>query len=132
VNLRALLLCEDVRIEVDGTLTLIGVRNDRLLVRLPESGPIVLQTFVVLVTVSGLGGYDRIGFRAAIMSVDDMRVLDTAPSYQEHAPSADEHNFIFSYASIAFPTPGTYEFVVELEVVMQSVKYRHRFTVEGA
>jgi len=132
VNLRALLLCEDVRVEVDGTLTLFGVRNDRLRVRPPAEGPFVLEHLAFLVVVSGLSGYDRVGFRAEVRDVSSTGPSERAMSYESHAPGADEHNFIFAYAPMVFAGVGTYEIVVDLKVGVQTTTYRHRFRVEAA
>ena len=132
MNLRALLLCEDVRLEVDGTLTLSGVLNDRLRVRPPPSGPLVVEHLAVLVVVSGLSGYDRVGFRADVRNAADTSPTERPLSYQSHVPHADEHNFIFAYSPMVFSGIGYYEIVVDLEVAMRSVTYRHRFAVEAA
>lgn len=132
MNLRALLICDDVRVEVDGTLTLIGVRNDRLIVRPPPSGPIVLEHLAFLVVVSGLSGYDRVGFRAEVRDAAKTGATERAMSYESHRPDTDEHNFIFSYAPMVFEGIGTYEIVVDLKVGMQPVSYRHRFRLQAA
>lgn len=132
MNLRALLLCEDVRVEVDGTLTLFGVRNDRLLVRPPPSGPIVIEHLAFLVVVSGLSGYDRVGFRAEVRDAASTGPIERPLSYESHHPGADEHNFIFSYAPMVFERISTYEIVVDLKVGMQTVTYRHRFRLDAA
>ena len=132
MNLRALLICDDVRIEVDGTLTLIGVRNDRLLVRPPSSGPILLEHLAFLVVVSGLSGYDRVGFRAEVRDAANTTPTERAFSYESHRPDADEHNFIFSYAPMVFERIGIYEIVVDLKVGMQAFTYRHRFRLDAA
>ena len=132
MNLRALLLCDDVRVEVDNTLTLIGVRNDRLLVRAPPSGPIVLEHLAFLVVVSGLTGYDRVGFRAEVRDVASTSPTEPPMSYESHHPGADEHNFIFSYQPMVFAGIGIYEIVVDLKLGMQTVTYRHRFRLDSA
>ncbi len=133
MNLRALLLCEDVRLEVDGTLTLIGVRNDRLCVRPPQDdGPLVIEHLAFLVVVGGLSGYERVGFRADVRDVESTSAAERPLAYERHAPGADEHNFIFAYAPMVFAALGTYEIVVDLEVEMRPVAYRHRFRVEAA
>jgi hypothetical protein len=131
VKLRALLICEDVRLEVDGSLTLIGVRNDRLRVRVSETDPIVLESLAVLAVIGGLSGFDRVGYRGYIRHVDEPP-SDRPLSYEDHAPVTDEHNFIFVYTPMTFPRLGTYEVVIDLEVAMETVTYRHRFRIENA
>jgi hypothetical protein len=132
VNLRALLLCEDVRLEADGTLTLIGVHNDRLRVRPSSDGPLVVENLAFLLVVGGLTGYDRVGFRANVRDVASTSSTERPLSYESHVAGADEHNFVFAYSPMVFSGLGIYEIVVDLEVAMRSVTYRHRFRVEAA
>jgi len=130
MHLRALLICEDVRLEVDGTLSLIGVRNDRLRSRAPQTGPLILDHLAFLVVVGGLTGFDRIGFRERVRRVEDDHPAEQPVKYEAHDPSTDEHNFVFGHAPMVFPEDGSYEVIVEVEVAMQTATYRHRFTVE--
>ena len=130
MNLRALLICEDVRLEVDGTLTLIGVRNDRLRVRAPDSGPIALDHLSFLLVVGGLTGVERIGFRERVRHVADRRPAERPLSYEAHNPTTDEHNFVFGHSPMVFPDYGSYDLIVDLEIAMQPTTYRHRFGVE--
>jgi hypothetical protein len=130
VILRALLICEDVRLEVDGTLTLIGVHNDRLRVRAPDDGPIVIEHLAFLVVIGGLQGIERIGFRQRVRGVEDTRPAETALSYEAHDPTASEHNFVFGHAPMVLPDAGSYDVIVEIEAAMQVTTYRHRFRVE--
>jgi hypothetical protein len=132
LNLRALLVCEDVRVEVDGTLTLIGVRNDRLRVRAQEPGPIVLDHLSFLLVVGGLTGVERIGFRERIRHVNDDRPAEQPLAYEAHNPTTDEHNFVFGHSPMVFPDDGRYEVIVDVETALETTTYRHRFGVERA
>ncbi|MEO8700565.1 MAG: hypothetical protein ABI867_11005 [Kofleriaceae bacterium] len=130
MHLRALLMCEDVRLEVDGTLTLIGVYNDRLRGRTPPGSPMIVQHLAFLVVVGGLTGIDRIGFRERIRYVEDDRPAEQPLAYEPHDPRADEHNFVFAHSPMVFPRHGIYDIMVDLEVAMQAETYRHRFRFE--
>jgi hypothetical protein len=132
LKLRALLVCEDVRLEVDGSLTLIGVRNDRLRGRGPASGPLILDHLAFLLVVGGLTGVDRIGFRERIRHISDARPAEQPLSYETHNPTTDEHNFVFGHSPMVFPEYGEYEVIVEVEVATQKATYRHRFEFEQA
>lgn len=129
MQLRALLLCEDVRVEVDGTLTLIGVRNDRLLVRTAGTEPVRLESLMFVLVVGGLTGRERIGYRGTLHGVHN-RALGLA--YEPHAPTSDEHNFVFAYAPIELPRLGTYQFDVEVEAAEHVATFTHRFHVTAA
>ncbi len=131
MNLRALLLCDDVRVEVDGTLTLIGVRNDRLRIRTTPPGPILVEHLAFVVVVSGLSGVDRVGFRGEIRSAANTGPLERALSFEKHVPSADEHNFVFSYSPMVFHELGTFEAVVDIATTTEAVTYRHRFLLDA-
>lgn len=128
---RALLMCEDVRVEVDGTLTLIGVYSDRLRVR-AEPGPIVLEHLAFLLVVGGLQGVERVGFREHVRRVEHDDRPDQALAFEAHDPRAAEHNFVFGHAPMVFPEEGTYEVAIEIEAAMYHVTFRHRFSVERA
>lgn len=133
MNLRALLICEDVRLEANGTLSLIGMRNDRLRCRAPQQpGPLILDHLTFLVVIGGLTSFDRIGFRERVRHVHDGRPAEHPMTYEAHDPSTDEHNFVFGHAPMVFPEYGTYEVIVDVEVAMQAATYRHRFFVERA
>ncbi len=131
MNQRALLVCEDIRVEVDGTLTLIGVYSDRIHVR-AEPGPIVLEHMAFLLVVGGLLGVERVGFRERVRHVEDVRAAEEPIRYEAHNPEANEHNFVFGHAPMVFPDEGAYEVIVEVEAAMQMTEYRHRFRVERA
>ena len=85
MNQRALLVCEDIRVEVDGTLTLIGVYSDRIHVRV-EPGPIVLEHMAFLLVVGGLHGVERVGLRERVRHVEDVRPAEEPIRYETHTP----------------------------------------------
>lgn len=129
MNLRALLICEDVRLESDGTLTLVGVHNDRLRSRAPN-GPLILEHLSFLVVIGGLTGVERIGFRERVRHVEDGSPAEQPLKHELHDPRTDEHNFVFGHAPMVFPEYGTYEVIVEVKVAKKTATYRHRFGIE--
>ena len=62
MKLKALLLCEDLRFEVGGTFTLVGVLGERILVS-PGPDPIVMPKLAFVAVIGGLRGVDEIRFR---------------------------------------------------------------------
>ena len=62
MKLKAMLVCEDVRFEAAGTVTLVGVFNERLIAP-PRDGPIQLARFAFLAVIGGLCGVEEIAFR---------------------------------------------------------------------
>jgi hypothetical protein len=128
VKLKALLVCEDVRFEVGGTVTLVGVFNERLLVE-PGEGLIALPRLACLAVIGGLRGVEQIGFRQWIRLEDDdpeAREL----RYEPHHPELDEHNFVFSQSPMVFPDEGNYEIAIDLEIGDRRQGYRYPFRVE--
>jgi hypothetical protein len=128
VYLKAMLVCDDVRVELGGTITLVGVHNDRLIVP-PGDGPIRLPKLMFVAIVGGLEGVDRVTFRQRIResSVDE----GNGPAQQEaHDPRADEHNFVFGDAPMVFPGPGTYELALDIDAADRSATYTCKFKVE--
>jgi hypothetical protein len=129
MQLKAVLLCEDVRIEVDGTLTLIGVYNERLIAP-PGNGPIEIPRLAVLAVIRQLTGIQRIGVRHRIRQVDDTRLAEHPLAYEPHDPAADEHNFVFAHAPMRFAEPGAHELVLDLETEQLAVTHRYRFILQ--
>lgn len=132
MHLRALLMCEDVRLEVDGTLTLVGVFNDTLPVRraVGAGGIVHLEHLAFLLVVGGLTGIEQVGFREVVSRagafIDDEPDLE----YQPHDRATDEHNFVFGHAPMSFPDFGDYEIAVIVATGSERTTYRHRFRVE--
>ncbi|MCX5744261.1 MAG: hypothetical protein NT062_17365 [Proteobacteria bacterium] len=132
MNLKAIMICEDVRLEVAGTLTIVGAYNDRLIAP-PGEGPINIPRLTFLAVVGGLRGIHQLGVRQQLRAVDDP-VPSSQPALdpQPHDPQAEEHNFVFSIAPVSFPSTGAYEAVIELDTGARQATYRYRFQVERA
>lgn len=132
MNVKATLICEDVRLEVSGAVTLVGVINDRLLAP-PGDGALVFNRIVFFIVVAGLRGVERIGFRQYVRRVDAAEPeRSTQLDVEQHHPDADEHNFVFGPAQMVLAQPGDYEVVLELQARDESFVHRYRFSVERA
>lgn len=123
-----MLICDDVRIEVGGTLSLIGVVNERLTVDSGE-GEIELPRLVFFAVVAGLKGAERVGFRQRLRRTDDRDPEPLPLTFERHDPDADEHNFVLSQAPMFFPGPGTYEVILDVDVRGAMVTYRYPFQI---
>jgi hypothetical protein len=132
VYIKAVLICEDVRLEASGALTLVGVINERLIAPRDE-GPLVLPRLVFVVVAAGLYGIDQIGYRQYVRRVDGPEPERAGALHAEpHHPETDEHNFIFGPIAMTVQQPGTYELVVELQARGESLVHRYRFHLERA
>lgn len=131
VYLKAMLVCDDVRVELGGTLTLVGVHNERLIVAAPsDDGPIRVAKLMFVAIVGGLSGVDSVGFRQRIREMSEVS-LGTGPMQMEpHDPRADEHNFVFGDAPMVFPGLGIYEVALDVEAAGRRATYTCKFTVE--
>jgi hypothetical protein len=128
IGCRAILICDNARVEDDGTLTLAKVYNDRLIAP-PGEGPIAIAGFVVVAIVRGLTGIDRIGIRHRIRG-REQEMTRPLIAYHPHAPREDEHNFIFAHADFVFGAPGAYELEIEISARDQQIAELFAFTVE--
>jgi hypothetical protein len=101
VYLKAMLVCDDVRVELGGTITLVGVHNERLTAP-PGDGPIRIAKLMFIAIIGGLEGVESVAFRQRIREVSEPN-LGAGPLQQEpHDPRADEHNFVFGDAPMVF------------------------------
>src|SRR5688572_25506950 len=108
-----MLVCDDVRVELGGTMTLVGVYNERLIAP-PGQGPIRLPKLMFVAIVGGLEGVETVTFRQRMREVST-DVGDGPPQRERHDPHADEHNFVFGDAPMLFPGPGVYEVALDVE-----------------
>ena len=129
--LKAMLVCDDVRFEINGTFTLVGVHDERLVVG-PAQGAIAIPKLSFMTMVGGLTGVERIAFRHAVRPLDQASEPLVQPLREEgHDPNADEHNFVFDDSPLFLPGLGSYEHVTELEVNGERAIYRYRFHLEA-
>ncbi len=129
MKLKALLLCEDVRFEAAGTVTLVGVFNERITVS-AEEGQIALPRLAFLAVIGGLKGVERIGFRQWIRFEDEDPEDERPLRYEPHDPALDEHNFVLTEQPMLFPDAGTYEVAIDVEVDGRMQGYRYPFVLE--
>lgn len=126
-----MLVCDDVRIELGGTITLVGVHNERLIVPAGD-GQIRVAKLMFFAVVGGLEGVERVAFRQRIREVSELN-LGTGPLVEEpHDPRADEHNFVFGDAPMVFPGAGVYEVSLDIEAGGRRASYVCKFSVVRA
>ena len=133
VRLKAFLLCDDARQEVGGTLTLVGVYNERILVRTVPTrmDPIIeLPRLAVVVVVAGLRRVEMVAFRIRTRRCEDELPEAPALAFEAHDPAADEHNFVLVQAPLRLPGPGAYEVVFEVDAGGTLETFRCNFRVE--
>jgi hypothetical protein len=131
VYLKAMLVCDDVRVELGGTITLVGVHNERLIAP-PGDGPIRVPKLMFIAIVGGLEGVETVTFRQRIRELSELD-LGPGPAQQEpHDPRADEHNFVFGDAPMIFPGVGTYEVALDIEAGGRRANYTCTFKVARA
>jgi hypothetical protein len=126
-----MLVCDDVRVEMGGTFTLVGVHNERLIAP-PGSGPIRLGKLVFFASVGGLSGVELVGFAQRIRELSEIEEPAGAMRYERHDPRIDEHNFVFGDAPMVFPDTGTYIVTLDVEAARRRMRYMLRFVVERA
>ena len=125
-----MLVCDDVRVELGGTVTLVGVHNERLIAP-PGDGPIRLAKLMFVAIVGGLEGVESVGFRQRIREESELVLPTGQPmTYEPHDPRADEHNFAFGDAPMVFPGVGRYEVALDIDAGGQRATYISRFKVE--
>jgi hypothetical protein len=129
LHVRASLICEDVRVELGGRLTAVGILGDVVRVG-PGDGPIAIPKLVFLVIVGGLGGTPQIAFRHHL--VGDVAAPADAPPLREerHDPASDEHSFVLVLAPMVFDAPGSHRLVVDVVAGAATLHHEHAFRVE--
>ena len=127
MKLKALLLCEDLRFEIGGTFTLVGVLGERIVVSAGPD-PIVMPKLAFVVVLGGLRGVDAIHFRQWIR-INDEDLPTEELTREPHDPETDEHNFVYTLSPAVFPHEGTYEIGIDLEVEQRRATYRYAFTI---
>lgn len=131
MRLRALLLCDDVRFEVGGTMTLVGVYADRIVVG--RGGPteaIHLPRLVIYSVIAGLTEARELAWRQTLVVDGDGPGSPVAEGREPHDPSFDEHRLVNILSPLTLPGPGRYRLIVELETPRDRRSIEHRFTIE--
>ncbi len=133
-HLKALLLCEDVRVEVGGTLTLVGVFGERLVVadRRPGADGVEVPRLAVVAIASGLRGLERVAFRIRMRRLEEVEPEPPVLAFEAHDPAMDEHTFVVIHAPVVMPGVGGYEVMFELDARNELTMHRARFLLERA
>jgi hypothetical protein len=127
--LRALIVCDDIRLEVGGTVSLIGVHTDRLVVG-PGDGEILLPRLAIYTVVAGLTDVAELSWRQWLSADSTEPGAPVAEGRDPHDPRSDEHRIVNIMAPLALPGPGRYRLSVELETRRERRSIDHYFTVE--
>ena len=127
IALRAVLLCESVRVDVDGKLTLFGVFSEMLVAHAGE-GPIKPPSFAVLAVVKGLRGMGRVGIAHQIR-LAHLGAWQLPLAHHDHDPEHDEHNFIFSRTDLVLPETGRYAIDIDVAAGAETLRASHDFHV---
>src|SRR5262245_52030376 len=90
VWVRALLLCDDVRFEVGGTMTLVGVFGDRIVVP-PGEGELVVPRLSIYSVVAGLTGTTVLGWQHHLIEENQDLGPPIAAGSELHDGDAGEH-----------------------------------------
>lgn len=125
---RAILICEDVRLDMNGTMTLIGVHSERLMAP-PGKGPMQVPSLRFVTIVGGLRGADSLKYRHHLRATSEREQIDQAFLEEKHDAASDEHNFVFGGGAMVFPGEGEYELVTEVEAGGQRKAFRYRFEI---
>jgi hypothetical protein len=125
---RAILVCEDARVDESGALWLAKVFGDRLIAPVPQ-GPIVMERLSIVAIVAGLTGADWIGIRHTIRARGSDPAMPVL-SFHPHDPKHAEHNFIFGHERLVLGDGGAFELDVEIHVRGQITTGHLAFSVE--
>lgn len=131
MRLRALLLCDDVRFEVGGTMTLVGVYADRIVVG--PGGPdevIQLPRLAIYSVIAGLAESNELAWRQTLIVEGEGTGAPIAEGREPHDPASDEHRLVNILSPLTLPGSGRYRLLVELETLRDRRSIEHRFVVE--
>lgn len=127
---RALLVCEDVRIEHDGALSLIGVRFGALRAYPTPDGQVQVARAMFVTVVGGLRGQDWFECRHLLRGIDPVHATGEPPLHVEpHEPTADEHTLLFGETPLVLPSAGSYELTTEVVLGPDKLVATQRFVV---
>jgi hypothetical protein len=131
VWVRALVLCDDVRLEVGGTMTLVGVYADRIIVQ-PSDGELVIPKLAIYSVVAGLTGSTELKWRHALSEAGREPGQLIAQGNERHDSDADEHRIIHIVSPLWLPGPGRYKLSVDFETPRARRTVEHHFEIETA
>jgi len=125
---RALVVCDDVRLELGGTVSLIGVYADRITVA-PGDGDIVLGRLAIYTIVAGLTGVHELAWRTTLISDGADPGAPLAEGRDLHDATYDEHRIVSMLSPVTL-REGRYRIALELETKREKRTLEYRFQVE--
>lgn len=126
--MRALVVCDDVRLELGGTVSLIGVYADRIAAP-PGDGDIVLGRLAIYTIVAGLTGVHELAWRTSLIVDGADPGAPLAEAREVHDARYDEHRIVSMLSPITF-REGRYRLELELETKRERRTVEYRFLVE--
>ena len=125
---RALVVCDDVRLELGGTVSLIGVYADRITVA-PGDGDIVLGRLAIYTIVAGLTGVHELAWRTTLIPDGADPGAPLAEARDAHDATYDEHRIVSMLSPVTL-REGRYRIALELETKREKRTLEYRFQVE--
>ncbi|CAN5832040.1 hypothetical protein BH11MYX2_BH11MYX2_11880 [soil metagenome] len=130
--LKALLVCDDVRFEQAGAMSLIGVHRERLAGIATSAGGIQFPKFFGVAMLGGLTGITEIQHRWQLRAVDSEIASRERPYESEPRDgSSDEHVFVFGNAPLVFPHPGRFEVLLDVIAMGKRASYNYLVVVDA-
>jgi hypothetical protein len=127
---RAFVMCDDVRLELGGTVSLIGVYADRITVA-PGDGDIVLGRLAIYTIVAGLTGVRELAWRTSLILDGSAPGAPLMETHEVHDARYDEHRIVSMVSPIALHE-GRYRLELEIEAMDVKRTLAYRFLVERA
>lgn len=126
---RALIVCDDVRLEAGGTVSLIGVYSGTIFVP-PGDGEIVLPRLATYTIIAGLTDTTELSWRQSLFAEGDESGLLVAASRDAHDPLTDEHRIVNIMTPVVLPSPGRYRLSTAIEARRARRTVDHMFAIE--
>jgi hypothetical protein len=130
VFVKAFLICEDVRFELPGSVSLVGVQREVVHGVASEHGAVWFPRLVGVAMIGGLAGLGEVQHRFTLRGSDGASSRERPFASEVRDRTADEHVFLFGNAPMTFPAPGRYELELELVARGERSTYRYAFQVE--
>jgi hypothetical protein len=128
---RALILCQDVRFEIGGTMTLVGVYADRIVVA-PTDGELVIPRLAIYSVVAGLTGATKIAWCQTLSQQGREFGEVIAHGNEPHDGTVDEHRFVNIVSPLWLPDAGCYRLAADFETGEAFRTVEHHLIVERA
>lgn len=126
---RALIICDDVRLESGGTVSLIGVFSERIYVP-PGDGEIVLPRVAIYTAVAGLTEVNEVSWRQWLSPDGSEPGPPIAERRDPHDPRADEHRMVNIMSPLALPGAGRYRVTLEVDTGRERRTVDYHFAIE--